>query len=91
MEPVYRGIEMSAAMAARALGITITYHGLQNIPDRGGAVVVTSSAQLGAGTRLPMPRDAEGKSTGKAFLTVKNSDKPRAVEVARQLALSLGQ
>lgn len=40
MEPVYRGIEMSAAMAARALGITITYHGLQNIPDRGGAVVV---------------------------------------------------
>jgi len=34
-------------------------------------------SQLGAGTKLP--------SSGKAFLTVKNSDKPRAVEVARQL------
>ena len=43
-------------------------------------------AQLGAGERLPRPLDAEGKPTGKVFLTVKNSDKPRAVEVARQLA-----
>jgi carbamoyl-phosphate synthase large subunit len=43
-------------------------------------------AQLGAGERLPRPLDADGKSTGKVFLTVKNSDKPRAVEVARQLA-----
>jgi carbamoyl-phosphate synthase large subunit len=43
-------------------------------------------SQLGAGTRLPTPLDADGKSTGKVFLTVKNSDKPRAVEVARQLA-----
>jgi carbamoyl-phosphate synthase large subunit len=34
-------------------------------------------SQIGAGTRLP--------SAGKVFLTVKNSDKPRAVEVARQL------
>ncbi|TNF59309.1 MAG: carbamoyl-phosphate synthase large subunit [Burkholderiales bacterium] len=34
-------------------------------------------SQLGAGTRLPR--------SGKVFLTVKNSDKPRAVEVARQL------
>ncbi|MEZ5643874.1 MAG: carbamoyl-phosphate synthase large subunit [Burkholderiaceae bacterium] len=34
-------------------------------------------SQLGAGTRLP--------KSGKAFLTVKNGDKPRAVEVARQL------
>lgn len=42
-------------------------------------------SQLGAGTRLPLPRDAAGKSTGKVFLTVKNSDKPRAVDVARQL------
>jgi carbamoyl-phosphate synthase large subunit len=42
-------------------------------------------SQLGAGTRLPRPLDAEGKPAGKAFLTVKNSDKPRAVEVARQL------
>jgi carbamoyl-phosphate synthase large subunit len=34
-------------------------------------------SQLGAGTRLPR--------SGKVFLTVKNSDKPRAVEIARQL------
>ncbi len=34
-------------------------------------------SQLGAGTKLPR--------SGKAFLTVKNNDKPRAVEVARQL------
>lgn len=37
-------------------------------------------SQIGAGTRLPTPAD------GKVFLTVKNSDKPRTVEVARQLA-----
>jgi carbamoyl-phosphate synthase large subunit len=43
-------------------------------------------SQLGAGTKLPRPLDAEGKPSGKVFLTVKNSDKPRAVEVARQLA-----
>jgi carbamoyl-phosphate synthase large subunit len=35
-------------------------------------------SQLGAGTRLPT-------SGRKVFLTVKNGDKPRAVEVARQL------
>ena len=40
MEPVYRGIEVSAAMAAYALGIKITYQGLENIPAHGGAVVV---------------------------------------------------
>uniref|UniRef100_UPI00356560EB carbamoyl-phosphate synthase large subunit n=1 Tax=Hydrogenophaga sp. TaxID=1904254 RepID=UPI00356560EB len=34
-------------------------------------------SQLGAGTHLP--------TSGKVFLTVKNSDKPRAVEIARQL------
>ena len=39
-------------------------------------------SQLGAGTKLPRPTDA----VRKVFLTVKNSDKPRAVEVARQLA-----
>jgi carbamoyl-phosphate synthase large subunit len=43
-------------------------------------------SQLGAGTKLPRPFTADGKSSGKVFLTVKNSDKPRAVEVARQLA-----
>lgn len=35
-------------------------------------------SQLGAGTKLP--------TSGKVFLTVKNNDKPRAVEVARALA-----
>ena len=35
-------------------------------------------SQLGAGTKLPR--------SGKVFLTVKNNDKPRAVEVARALA-----
>jgi carbamoyl-phosphate synthase large subunit len=35
-------------------------------------------SQLGAGTKLP--------TSGKVFLTVKNTDKPRAVEVARALA-----
>ena len=34
-------------------------------------------SQLGAGTKLP--------TSGKVFLTVKNNDKPRAVEVARAL------
>lgn len=34
-------------------------------------------SQLGAGTKLPR--------SGKVFLTVKNSDKPRAVQVAQQL------
>jgi len=42
-------------------------------------------SQIGAGTRLPRPLKADGSSSGKVFLTVKNGDKPRAVEVARQL------
>ncbi len=36
-------------------------------------------SQLGAGEKLPKPED------GKIFLTVKNDDKPRAIEVARGL------
>lgn len=43
-------------------------------------------SQMGAGTKLPRPFDKDGKPAGKVFLTVKNTDKPRAVEVARQLA-----
>ncbi|ROZ76977.1 carbamoyl-phosphate synthase large subunit [Ramlibacter sp. WS9] len=39
-------------------------------------------SQLGAGTKFPRASDA----VRKVFLTVKNSDKPRAVAVARQLA-----
>jgi carbamoyl-phosphate synthase large subunit len=42
-------------------------------------------SQLGAGTHLPRARQADGSASGKVFLTVKNSDKPRAVEIARQL------
>ena len=38
-------------------------------------------SQMGAGTRLPRPDDA----VNKVFLSVKNSDKPRAVAVARDL------
>jgi carbamoyl-phosphate synthase large subunit len=39
-------------------------------------------SQLGAGTKLPRPTDG----VKKVFLTVKDSDKPRAVQIARQLA-----
>ncbi len=38
-------------------------------------------AQLGAGTRLPRPTD----TVKKVFLTVKNNDKTRAVDIARSL------
>jgi carbamoyl-phosphate synthase large subunit len=38
-------------------------------------------SQMGAGTRLPRPDDA----VNKVFLSVKNSDKPRTVVVAREL------
>ena len=43
-------------------------------------------SQLGAGTKLPRPHKADGSSSGKVFISVKNNDKPRAIEVARQLA-----
>jgi len=39
-------------------------------------------SQIGAGTKLPRASDA----VKKVFLTVKNADKPRAIEIARQLA-----
>ena len=38
-------------------------------------------SQIGAGTRFPRPTD----TVKKVFLTVKNDDKPRAVEIARAL------
>jgi carbamoyl-phosphate synthase large subunit len=41
-------------------------------------------SQLGAGTKLPRPEDAQGNKR-KVFLTVKNNDKPRAVAVAKEL------
>ena len=42
-------------------------------------------AQMGAGERLPRPLKADGSPAGKVFLTVKNSDKPQAVQIARTL------
>ncbi len=42
-------------------------------------------SQLGAGTRLPRPYNADGTPVGKVFISVKNHDKTRAVEVAREL------
>ena len=42
MEPVYRTLQIAAAIATRALGITITYQGLENIPTTGGGVVATN-------------------------------------------------
>jgi len=43
-------------------------------------------SQLGAGTKLPLAQKVDGTSSGKVFLSVKNNDKPRVIEVARQLA-----
>ena len=43
-------------------------------------------SQLGAGTRLPRPFNADGTPVGKVFISVKNNDKSRAVEVARGLS-----
>jgi carbamoyl-phosphate synthase large subunit len=43
-------------------------------------------SQMGAGTKLPRPFKASGEPSGKVFVSVKNNDKPRAIEVARALA-----
>ncbi|MDD2917922.1 carbamoyl-phosphate synthase large subunit [Rhodoferax sp.] len=43
-------------------------------------------SQMGAGCKLPRPFTATGEPTGKVFLSVKNSDKPRAIEIAKALA-----
>jgi carbamoyl-phosphate synthase large subunit len=42
-------------------------------------------SQLGAGTTLPRATKKDGSKNGKVFLTVKNNDKERAVQVAREL------
>jgi carbamoyl-phosphate synthase large subunit len=42
-------------------------------------------SQLGAGTSLPRPTKKDGSKNGKVFLTVKNNDKARAVQVAKEL------
>jgi carbamoyl-phosphate synthase large subunit len=43
-------------------------------------------SQIGAGTKLPRPFKASGEPSGKVFVSVKNGDKPRAIEVARALS-----
>ncbi len=42
-------------------------------------------SQMGAQSKLPKALDAAGASSGKVFLSVKDSDKARAVDVARAL------
>jgi 1-acyl-sn-glycerol-3-phosphate acyltransferase len=39
VEPVYRALEIAAKAGTKALGCKTTYHGLQNIPTAGGAVL----------------------------------------------------
>lgn len=39
MEPVFRGMEIAGKAAVRATGARLTFHGLENIPAHGGAVV----------------------------------------------------
>jgi 1-acyl-sn-glycerol-3-phosphate acyltransferase len=39
MEPVFRTLEIAVSLATRALGNKITFQGLENIPERGGAVI----------------------------------------------------
>ncbi len=42
-------------------------------------------SQLGAGTSLPRPTNKDGRKKVKVFLNVKNNDKARAVQVAKEL------
>jgi 1-acyl-sn-glycerol-3-phosphate acyltransferase len=39
MEPVFRTLEIAVTLATKAIGSKITYQGLENIPERGGAVI----------------------------------------------------
>jgi 1-acyl-sn-glycerol-3-phosphate acyltransferase len=39
MEPVFRTLEIAVSGATKAIGTQITYYGLENIPERGGAVI----------------------------------------------------
>jgi 1-acyl-sn-glycerol-3-phosphate acyltransferase len=39
MEPVFRTLEIAAKVALPAVGSKITFHGLENIPSAGGAVI----------------------------------------------------
>ncbi len=50
------------------------------------AVFPFVKSQLGAGTKLPRPFNADGTPSGKVFISVKPSDKVRAINVARELS-----
>ncbi|CAJ1494653.1 lysophospholipid acyltransferase family protein [[Mycobacterium] burgundiense] len=39
MEPVFRTLEIAAGLARRVVGTKISFHGLDNMPTRGGAVI----------------------------------------------------
>lgn len=39
MEPVFRSLEIVVSLATKAVGTKITFQGLENLPDRGGAVI----------------------------------------------------
>jgi 1-acyl-sn-glycerol-3-phosphate acyltransferase len=39
MEPVFRTLEIAVNVAVRVIGTKLTYHGLENIPEHGGAVI----------------------------------------------------
>ena len=43
-------------------------------------------SQVAAGIRLPSPDGVDGKPPGKVFISVRNADKPKAIEIARDLA-----
>ena len=47
-------------------------------------------SQLAAGIRLPSPLGVDGKPAGKVFISVRNADKPKAVEIARDARTRLG-
>ena len=44
-------------------------------------------SQVAAGIRLPSPNGVDGKPPGKVFISVRNADKSKAVEIARDLSL----
>ena len=59
MEPVFRTLEIAVNVATRATGTEITYQGLENIPDVGGAVIAINHTEL----RRLLPGGARGLCT----------------------------
>jgi 1-acyl-sn-glycerol-3-phosphate acyltransferase len=47
MEPVFRALEIAVSTATKVIGTKITYQGLENIPESGGAVIaITHTSYL---------------------------------------------